>query len=266
MADRKVMQTRIITGLIFGSVMIGGLIAGMTVTTVLLTMIGAGCLYEYVKMVKGNDIRFFVLPALSIIGCIYFFYENKIDTGILRFLFLLQSVFLVIMATHLWKPMMNHKKAFALISILYIVLPVFLTIISVFEKGSGSYLLYLFLLIWTSDSSAYFVGSRFGKKKLFPSISPNKTWEGFLGAGLFTIITGCVISLVTQEASLTAWILVSVWVWVMGSIGDLFESSIKRTFGVKDSGQILPGHGGFLDRFDSFLFVTAFGSWILVWL
>ena len=114
------------------------------------------------------------------------------------------------------------------------------------------------ILIWVSDSSAYFVGSRIGRRKLFPSISPKKTWEGFYGAGMCTLIGAYVIASITQVNSLNFWILFALIIWVLGSLGDLIASHVKRIHGVKDSGSILPGHGGFFDRFDAFIYVLPF--------
>ena len=109
-----------------------------------------------------------------------------------------------------------------------------------------------------SDSMAYLVGSRIGKTKLFPSVSPNKTWEGTLGAGIFTILAAFGICFLKTEFTLTFWLLGGIIIWIFGGYGDLVESQLKRYYKVKDSGNFLPGHGGFLDRFDSFIFVLPF--------
>lgn len=115
----------------------------------------------------------------------------------------------------------------------------------------------IILMIWTSDTMAYFTGRKFGKNKLFPSVSPNKTREGSLGAGIFCIILAFIIAYFLQQP-LIKWIAIAIIMWVIGTYGDLVESKMKRYAGVKDSGNLLPGHGGFLDRFDSLALAIPF--------
>jgi phosphatidate cytidylyltransferase len=121
-------------------------------------------------------------------------------------------------------------------------------------------LLAFFILIWMSDTAAYVFGSLFGKHKLAPNISPGKTWEGFLSSCVFTIGLAVGLSYIPyfQQAGLELWqwILLSLIIQVLGLMGDLIESLFKRKAGVKDSGKIIPGHGGLLDRVDSILFAT----------
>lgn len=111
---------------------------------------------------------------------------------------------------------------------------------------------FLFVLIWSSDSFAYFTGKFFGKHKMAPKISPKKTWEGFAGGVFFTIILGYFIEMNYPDLR-GNFMIVGLLVSVFGPLGDLVESQLKRTFGVKDSGNIIPGHGGILDRLDSFI-------------
>jgi phosphatidate cytidylyltransferase len=120
------------------------------------------------------------------------------------------------------------------------------------------YVLGVILLIWVSDVGAYLVGSFIGKNKLYERISPGKTWEGSIGAAIITIGCSFLISMCFPELALKHWIVISIIVSVFGTIGDLVESMFKRQAGVKDSGKIMPGHGGILDRFDSLLFVSPF--------
>jgi phosphatidate cytidylyltransferase len=116
----------------------------------------------------------------------------------------------------------------------------------------------LFVLIWSNDTFAYIVGKSIGKKKLFPSISPKKTVEGFLGGLVFTILAGIIIHEIMGIFSTLFLIFLAILIGVFGTIGDLVESKFKRTAHVKDSGKIMPGHGGILDRFDSVIFVAPF--------
>lgn len=111
---------------------------------------------------------------------------------------------------------------------------------------------FLFILIWSSDSFAYFTGRLFGKHKMAPKISPKKTWEGFAGGVVLTLLLGFVVE--SYQPDLRGnWAVIGFLVAIFAPLGDLVESQLKRTFGVKDSGNIIPGHGGILDRLDSFI-------------
>lgn len=116
----------------------------------------------------------------------------------------------------------------------------------------------LFLLIWSNDTFAYLVGSFIGKNKMYERISPGKTWEGTIGGALLTIASSFLIYKWFGILELHDWIIISAIVAVFGTLGDLVESMLKRSVGVKDSGNIMPGHGGILDRFDSLIMVAPF--------
>ncbi|MGV0167569.1 phosphatidate cytidylyltransferase [Furfurilactobacillus sp. WILCCON 0119] len=117
-------------------------------------------------------------------------------------------------------------------------------------------LLYILFVIWTTDSGAYMIGRKLGRHKLAPQVSPNKTWEGSIGGTVVAVIVGAVwCYFFPQQYGLVTMTLLTILFSVCGQLGDLVESSLKRFYGVKDSGKILPGHGGILDRFDSLLFV-----------
>jgi phosphatidate cytidylyltransferase len=149
----------------------------------------------------------------------------------------------------------------------YIILPfIFITKISFgVVDYNPKIIIGLFILIWTNDTFAYIVGKSIGKHKLFEKISPKKTVEGFIGGITFAIVAGYLISkyyikasLQFSDKSILIWTIIAVIVGVMGTIGDLIESKFKRIAGVKDSGKIMPGHGGILDRLDSVIFVAPF--------
>lgn len=117
-------------------------------------------------------------------------------------------------------------------------------------------LCYVFVVVWSTDIAAYMVGRKIGRHKLWPVISPNKTWEGSIGAVIFAVIFAAIYAYcVPMGISKVTLIVVAFFLSIVGQLGDLVESAYKRYYGVKDSGKILPGHGGILDRFDSMLFV-----------
>lgn len=149
----------------------------------------------------------------------------------------------------------------------YIILPfVFITKISFGVKDyNPKIIIGLFILIWTNDTFAYIVGKSIGKHKLLERISPKKTIEGFVGGIVFAVLAGFLISKFYiqaspkfSEKSILIWVTIALIVGILGTIGDLIESKFKRIAGVKDSGKIMPGHGGILDRLDSVIFVAPF--------
>jgi phosphatidate cytidylyltransferase len=191
--------------------------------------------------IQTLDIILLVSTLLISIKCIVFLFDNTI-----------QSV-------------SNLSKYLYLLG--YITLPfVFITKISF---GVNDYnpkiIIGLFILIWTNDTFAYIVGKSMGKHKLFEKISPKKTIEGFFGGLIFAIFAGYLISMYLikpsaqfSDKSILIWVIIAAIVGVIGTIGDLIESKFKRIAGVKDSGKIMPGHGGVLDRLDSVIFVAPF--------
>lgn len=156
----------------------------------------------------------------------------------------------------------KENKAFnsiasTFLAILYVALPFSLTNLIAFQNGIFKYEIILssFILVWLSDTGGYFIGVKFGKRKLMERISPKKSWEGAFGSILFSVIGAIFISKYFTLFNTLEWILLSVIICVSSILGDLIESMFKRNAGMKDTGDILPGHGGILDRFDSIIFV-----------
>lgn len=136
---------------------------------------------------------------------------------------------------------------------------VFLILIAnYYENYNPNILLGAFILVWVNDSFAYLVGKNFGKQKLFEIISPKKTVEGFIGGLFFSCVASYFIATFTETLTFTSWLILSVIISVFGTLGDLIESKFKRQANVKDSGVIMPGHGGLLDRLDSIIFAAPF--------
>ena len=259
----SVLRTRAITGIIFSVIVLALLIKSSITATILLSLIAILSSYEYGRLVyqesKVLNIATVIISALVPIAAIWNLEFGSETYYILVYIALAWAALNVI-NLYTIKNIIPHKKLGMLVSALYIGIPIGLFISLINSSEVYDYLLPvgIIVLIWMTDSMAYIVGSRIGKTKLFPSVSPNKTWEGTLGAGLFTILAAWGICFIKTEFSLTFWLLAGVIVWVFGGYGDLVESQLKRYYKVKDSGNFLPGHGGFLDRFDSFIFVLPF--------
>lgn len=153
--------------------------------------------------------------------------------------------------------------AFTFFGILYVAVP--FSLLNYFPNPNflpGVYhhnlLLGFFFLIWMNETGAYIVGTALGRHRLFERVSPKKSWEGFFGGGLFAVITAVVISRFYTNIMTIDWLFISLIVLVFSTYGDLFESLFKRSINAKDSGTILPGHGGVLDRFDGVIMAAPF--------
>lgn len=160
--------------------------------------------------------------------------------------------------------------AYSIMSVIYVALPLAAATGLLFIEGA--ILLLMFVMIWLNDTGAFLVGSAIGSHRLFPRHSPKKSWEGFVGGMVFTILTAVLAKKLLPDTfvifSTTSMVGFAIIVSVLSTWGDLFESMIKRTVGVKDSGNIIPGHGGILDRIDSLLFVApaTLIYWIAVYI
>lgn len=152
------------------------------------------------------------------------------------------------------------------VAIFWILVPVILALNIYFEKG-GPFILAMFFIIWVYDSFCYIFGSLLGKHKLFERISPKKTWEGSIGGAIVTLVVFYFANKIPQLQILSSveWVILALVVIVAATYGDLVESLLKRNLGIKDSGNIMPGHGGFLDRLDSFYLAVPFVA-LMLWL
>ncbi|MEY3237100.1 MAG: hypothetical protein RI883_1201 [Bacteroidota bacterium] len=183
-------------------------------------------------------------------------------------LFIFPLFFTLILA-EMWRkkkhPLINISVL--VFGIIYVVIPFFLTID--LNLRNTTYLpnvVGMYLLIWTNDTFAYFSGRLFGKTKLFERISPKKTWEGTIGGIIFTLVLGYIIGAYINEGDEMFWMISALIIAPCAIFGDLLESLFKRSLDIKDSGNILPGHGGILDRFDAALFaIPFFYCWAMVY-
>ena len=156
------------------------------------------------------------------------------------------------------KPFTNI--AFTFLGIFYVAVPFALLNVAVYDEGRYNYEIILgsLLILWASDTGAYFAGTRFGKRKLFERISPKKSWEGFVGGAVLALVFVFGISWFLHSLTVQQWFIVGLIIIIGGTFGDLIESLLKRSIEIKDSGDSLPGHGGFLDRFDGLLISAPF--------
>jgi phosphatidate cytidylyltransferase len=141
---------------------------------------------------------------------------------------------------------------------MYIAVPIGLLGFMVFSEHQivnydPSLLIAYFAIIWVNDSAAYIVGSAIGRHRLFERISPKKSWEGFVGGAICSLLIAWLIPEIHSKIDLTDSIVLAICIFIFGTFGDLFESLLKRSVNIKDSGKLLPGHGGILDRFDSLI-------------
>lgn len=253
------MKQRIITAIIAGIPLIFLVIIGgipFTVLSMLLSLVAAS------ELLKMKNIRHF--SPLGMIGFlltfiivmpeqwytqIFPFFESKSDG-------LLLALLLLLVLTVLTKNRISFNEiSFVLMGALYVGFGFyFFYLTRAIENGLPLFFFVLFN-IWATDSGAYFIGRAFGKRKLWPEISPKKTIEGAIGGIVSAVILSIIFQFVYPLFSIPYVIVIAIIIAVFGQLGDLVESALKRHYGVKDSGNILPGHGGILDRFDSLIFV-----------
>jgi phosphatidate cytidylyltransferase len=265
----KESSKRIVSGLIFAAIFIASLKTHVSFT--LLTFaFGLISSYEFNKLVNQKGLGFYIIFILifgyfsiteyylnSILDSNSFFNDLK-DTLLILSIFV--SIFLV-RDLFSSRDLPNFLKKKYINFTFYISSSfVFIYLIANFNGFyDPSIILGCFILIWVNDSFAYIVGKNFGKQKLFYSVSPHKTIEGFLGGLFFCCISASVVSRYVNDSMDTSyWLIIAIIVSIFGTLGDLIESKFKRESNVKDSGNIIPGHGGMLDRLDSVIFASPY--------
>jgi phosphatidate cytidylyltransferase len=254
------MKERIITGIIAGIIFILLIIIGnlpFTLTIVILASIALGELLKMKKMAFGSLIGILSLIFMWIIVIPNQWFELPVLSYLSRTDLLIAFIGLFLAITVFSKNTITFDEiGFVVLSSVYVGLGFhFLIETRALEHGL-SLLFFILFLIWSTDTGAYFAGRTFGKRKLWPEISPKKTIEGSLGGILCALFVGIIYHyFVPIFDSITTVVVMIVIVSIVGQLGDLVESALKRHYSVKDSGNILPGHGGILDRFDSLIFV-----------
>ncbi|MFS0865072.1 phosphatidate cytidylyltransferase [Fredinandcohnia sp. 179-A 10B2 NHS] len=252
------MKQRIITAIIAAAVFLPIVIIGGIPFTVLVYLMGAIAIYELLRMKHINITSIPGIISILLLWIVLIPTEyNELFTTInlSKMELVLLIVLIVLTYTVISKNDFTFDDAgLIILSALYIGFGFYYMI--EIRAIQLEYIFYAFVVIWTTDSGAYFIGRKFGKRKLWPEISPNKTVEGFLGGIGTAILFAFGFNLITDMFdSFIALLIVTFLVSIFGQIGDLVESALKRHYNVKDSGRLLPGHGGILDRFDSMLFI-----------
>ena len=254
---------RAITGVIFVAVLIGCIIGGPLSFGILFCLISALATVEFCQLMnQQEDVQvnrnICTLGSIALFLCFFFYGMNPAETGIfIPYLAIL--IYLFISELYLKKKNPINNWAYAMFSQLYVALPFALLNVLAFQtNGTTSDSQYLFILPlsififnWVNDTGAYCTGMLLGKHPLFKRISPKKSWEGSIGGCAFSIAAAFALAHFFPIMSTAKWVGMGIIVVIFGTWGDLTESLMKRQLGIKDSGNILPGHGGMLDRFDS---------------
>lgn len=253
---------RVLTGIVFIAILLGSIMNEYAFLA-LFIIIDALALREFYKLIevsKNVKINWLLnaLGAVFLFLAFYFLFSTTFKPIIVFVPYIIYVLTLFISELYNKKEDPLVSLAYSFLGQFYIALPLALSTYLAFSYADGLYhyiyLLAMFVFIWVNDSFAYLFGSIFGKRRLFERISPKKSWEGFVGGALATVLVSFIFSHYFPNLPVWAWLGFALVVVIFGTWGDLSESLFKRTLGVKDSGNLLPGHGGILDRFDSMLF------------
>ena len=271
---------RTITGILFVAIMVTGICLRGDAMILLFALITGLTLWEFTGLVNEHVADTTVNRFITTAAGVYLFlafagYCTGIVPPAVFIPYLLTLIYLFISELYLKQKNPIQDWAYTMLSQLYIALPFSMINVLSFQAdpqtGQVAYHWLLpmsvFIFLWANDTGAYCAGSLFGRHKLIPRISPGKTWEGSIGGAIIVLIIAAVIGRLTTESpselstinyqlSTIEWLGLGLVVVFFGTWGDLVESLFKRTLGIKDSGNILPGHGGMLDRFDSSLMAT----------
>jgi phosphatidate cytidylyltransferase len=249
---------RSFSGIIFVLIFISAILLSKESYIVLITLFGFVSIWEFIRMIKLKNYAayfFFIFVVFLMMKV-----QDSYAISLVLIITILSSSFLMYQLFTKKEIKFSNDRVKLGVTIRYVIFSIcFLLLLPFYQNSFHPYLMISILsIIWVNDSFAFLVGKNFGKNKLFPSVSPKKTIEGFLGGLVFSLLTAVFISKINLDFTLLNWLIIGVIVSVIGTIGDLVESKFKRQANVKDSGNIMPGHGGILDRLDSLLFAAPF--------
>lgn len=249
---------RTISGVVFVALLVGSILWNGWSFGALFAVVTAMAVHEFHKLTNGQH-EVNVCTACAIIGGLLLFVtSHAVASGLLpASAFLAYGTFLMaVLIAELYRKQANpiHNWAYFLLGQTMVALPFSLLNFILFTPDYRPLiLLAVFVTIWVNDTGAYLTGMTFGRHRLFERISPKKSWEGFIGGVVFAGLAGYVFSRFIPDLNVWQWLVFAELIVAAGTLGDLTESLLKRTLGVKDSGNTIPGHGGLLDRFDSML-------------
>jgi phosphatidate cytidylyltransferase len=254
------MKTRAITAFFFTIVMLGSVYGGAYVFTIFYLLLSVFALAEFYKLIKTAGIRPHSTIGLGISALIFLmvagYHFLQVET---KYLLLLIPLIFSVFITELYKtdklPFGNISYTF--VGFAYVTIPFCFFFSLGFINDWNNYSFHLplafLLMLWASDTGAYLFGRKLGSHKLFERHSPKKTWEGFFGGVFTSVLVSLAVSYFFTELPPMVWAGMAVLIVSFGTLGDLVESMLKRSLNAKDSGTLLPGHGGLLDRFDGLL-------------
>lgn len=255
------MVTRALSGALFVLIVVGSILLSEYSFALVFSLISAWSVVEFHRITnRENEIEvkwiWSALGAFLLFASSYMHARHTLNEPVYSFY---GFYILILLISELYRKKQNplNNWVYFLFGQIYIALPfALLNYILFIESFNPILLLSVFLTIWVNDTFAYIFGVTLGKHRLFERISPKKSWEGFFGGALASLGAGYAFSLFIPDLNLTQWLIFSQLVVLFGTFGDLVESLLKRTIHVKDSGNVIPGHGGLLDRFDSMLLVA----------
>ncbi|MCC8360729.1 phosphatidate cytidylyltransferase [Salinimicrobium sediminilitoris] len=247
-----------LSGVMYVSILVVSIFASEFAFTTLFLLFGVICLRELQRLLHLKSfLGYFLLIGLFVIFS--YMRWSPYATLVLLMITIFVNLFLVKDLMLVNKIPLFEKKKYVIIIFYLIASMIFLTLIPSYTGDFTPELVVgIFSLIWINDTFAYLVGKNFGKKKLFERISPKKTVEGFVGGLTFSAIAAYLVFFFTGLLDIEKWIGLAVILSIFGTLGDLIQSKFKRQAGVKDSGRLMPGHGGLFDRLDSIIFSSPF--------
>lgn len=249
---------RTVSGLLYTSILVASILSSELVFIILFYILSLVCLIEMQKLLRLKSYALYFLQAI-LFYLFSFLKFNQDATILLLIITIFVNLFLVKDLLIVKKIPVFEKKKYIIIIFYLISSTIFLTLIPTIEGVFiPNLVIGIFLLIWSNDTFAFLIGKNFGKNKLYEKISPNKTIEGFLGGFVFSCIMGAVIWYYSRFLTLPIWLGLAIILSIFGTLGDLIQSKFKRQAGVKDSGRLMPGHGGLFDRLDSIIFASPF--------